>query len=82
MSDGSIPQNPNQGADVANAIVALGTEGLQWMNAVTNNRYPTTSIVTTPGGPAVVSGGIFNTTLITVALLVVGLFVLLYLLRG
>lgn len=69
--------NPS-GADVSNAIVALGTEGLQYYNAVSNNVFPTTSLVTTPGGPSVISGstGTSTTIILILGLLIVAAYVL------
>jgi hypothetical protein len=69
--------NPT-GSDVSNAVVALGTEGLQYYNAVAHNVFPTTTLATTPGGASVISAstGASTTIFLYVALAIAAAFLI------
>jgi hypothetical protein len=74
--------NPT-GGDVSNAVVALGTEGLQYYNAVAHNVFPTTTLATTPGGASVISAstGASTQILLYVALFIAAAFLVWQLVR-
>lgn len=75
MSD-SAGVDAGSGADISNAIGAAGVVGLQYLNAIRNNVYPTSSVASTTGGLAVVSGSTSSSTILLFGALIAGVLAL------